>query len=159
MKKKKWIYAVAAVAVAALAAMLLTKRETARQLPAILISVLVGVALMLAVVLAAVTLINRNRRREEAFRDAAVAVTGRVTKIERLPVKQREAIYGTGEDLYILRASYDYEGKRYTGAKRSYFGRPDYQTGDPITVYVNPKDPGKSKILADKETADESPVV
>ena len=119
--------------------------------PNFVLSVAVGVVLMLAVVLAAFYFVNRNKRREEAFRDAAVAVTGRVIKIERLPIKQREQIYGTGEPLFLLRAQYDYEGKRYTGAKRSYFGMPPYEIGEPITVYVNPKDPTKSKILGEKE--------
>lgn len=150
MKKKKWLYIVGGAAAAALLALLIFNRETARQIPAILISVAVGVGLMLCVVLLAIHYINRNRRREDAFRASAVAVTGRVTKVERMPVKQREAIYGTGQDLYILRASYDYEGKRYNSARRSYFGRPAYQTGDAITVYVNPQDPSKSKILEDK---------
>ena len=157
MKQKKWLYIIGGIAAAALIAVLLTNKDTAQQIPAMLLSVVVGVALMLAVVLLAIFYIHRNRRREEAFRASAVTVTGRVTKVERLPVKQREAIYGTGQDLYILRASYDYEGKRYTGAKRSYFGRPDVQIGDPITVYVDPKDPARSKILGEREETEKNP--
>lgn len=147
MKKKKWLYIAAAAAVLIVAILMLSNPETARQIPAMLISVAVGVALMLSVVLLAIFYINRNRRREENFRNSAVEVIGRVTKVERLPVKQREAIYGTGEDLYILRASYEYQGKTYKGAKRSYFGRPNYQIGDSISIYVDPKEPSRSKIL------------
>lgn len=151
MKKKKWLYVVGAAAVVLLLAALLSNPETAGRLPMMLLSVAVGVVLMLAVVLAAFYFVNRNKRREEAFRDAAVAVTGRVIKIERLPIKQREQIYGTGEPLFLLRAQYDYEGKRYKSAKRSYFGKPNYEIGDPITVYVDPKEPTRSKILPEKE--------
>ena len=151
MKKKKGLYIAAGAAAVIVVILLLVNPQTAQQIPAMILSVVVGVALMLAVVLLAFYYINRNRSREENFRNAAVEVTGRVTKVERLPVKQREAIYGTGQDLYILRASYEYQGKTYKGAKRSYFGRPNYQAGDPIAVYVDPKDPARSKILAQQD--------
>ena len=152
MKRIKKIYVIGGAAAAILLVLLLTNSNAAQQIPAMLISVAAGAALMLMVVLAALYLVNRNRRREEAFRSTAVAVTGRVTKVERMPVKQRgETIYSPGEDLYILRAQYDYEGKRYKSAKRSYFGRPDYSEGDPITVYVDPRDPAKSKIMAEQD--------
>ena len=146
MKKKRGLYITAGAAAVIVVILLLVNPQTAQQIPAMILSVVVGVALMLAFYY-----INRNRSREENFRNAAVEVTGRVTKVERLPVKQREAIYGTGQDLYILRASYEYQGKTYKGAKRSYFGRPNYQAGDPIAVYVDPKDPARSKILAQQD--------
>lgn len=160
MKQKKRTYIIGGIAAAILIALLITNRDSARQIPAMLISVAVGVGLMLAVLFAALFLVNRNRRREAAFRANAVQLTGRVTKVGKMPVKQRgETIYSPGQDLYILVAQYDYQGKRYTGAKRSYFGKPPFEVGDPIIVYVDPRDPGKSKILGDGEETTEKTTV
>jgi len=148
MKKKKWVYLVA-LAVIALAALLLCSEQASTQLPVMILSVIIGLAAMFGVALLACWVIKRNRRREEDFRAAAEAITGRVIKIERLPVRQKGLSFGPGQPLYLLRAQYDYNGKRYVSARRSYFGLPPYEIGDPITVYVDPKDPTKSKILPD----------
>lgn len=157
MKKIKWIYVFAAVVVIGVAVLLVNNPEIIERIPLMALSVLIGLALMLGVALVAVWIMRRRERRDEKFRDGAVAVTGWVARVEKLPVKQRQGAYGMGEELYLLRAIYDYEGKRYTGAKRSYFGKPDYQVGDPITVYVDPKDPTRSKILSDRSATDETP--
>lgn len=149
MKKNKWIYVFAAALVVALVALLAGNREILERVPLMILSVLIGLALMLGVALLAAWVIRRNQRRDDEFRKNAVEVTGIVAKVERLPVKQRQGAYSMGGDLYLLRAVYDYEGKRYTSARRSYFGMPPYSVGDAITVYVDPKDSARSKILGE----------
>ena len=148
MKKKIWLYLLAAAAAAGLAAILIGNRDILQRVPLMALSVLIGLVLMLGVALMAVWIMRRKQRREEKFREGAVPVTGIVARVERLPVKKRQGFYGMGDDLYLLRAIYDYEGKRYTCARRSYFGRPECVPGDPITVYVDPKNPEHCMILA-----------
>jgi len=156
MKKGNWIYVLAAVLMAALIALLVSKREILERVPLMILSVLIGLALMLGVALMAVWIMQRRQRKDELFREKSVAVTGIVAKVEKLPVKKRQGYYGMGDDLYLLRAIYDYEGKRYTTARRSYFGVPPYKVGDPITVFVDEKNPAVCKILNDNHPVQES---
>lgn len=153
MKKKKWLYIVAAVLVALLIFALITGDEQTRaKLPSLLISMGVGIVALLAVVILAWFFSRRNLDMEERFREKAVMVSGSVTKVERMRMAQpRDGVYGVGEDMYLLRAAYEYQGKRYTGARRVYFGKPKYSVGDAITIYVNPDRPVKSKILPEKQ--------
>jgi len=157
MKKNKWIYTVAAVLVALLLlALLLGDEAAAAKLPAMLMSVVVGMALILAIIVAAYFFSRRHQKKEDDFKALAVAVQGEVTKIERVRmVKTQESIYSVGGEMHILRAAYEYGGKRYTGAKRSYFGQPPYKVGDAITVFVDPKNPSLSKILNDDHPVQE----
>lgn len=155
MKKNKWIYVLGLVVVAALAVLLISNREILERVPLMILSVLIGLVLMLGVALMAVWIMQRRQRRDEQFREKALPVTGIVAKVEKLPVKKRQGYYGMGDDLYLLRAIYDYEGKRYSTARRSYFGEPPYKVGDPITVFVNPKNPADCKILNDNHPVQE----
>lgn len=152
MKKRKWLYILAAVLVALLIFALVTgDPQTRARLPHMLVSVGVGLAVLLAVFSLAWLLSQKNANREAKFRKSAVPVTGRVIKVERMRMAQpRDGIYGVGEDMYLLRAEYEYEGTHYATSRRVYFGRPDYNPGDAISIYVDPKSPGKSKILADQ---------
>ena len=155
--KKKWIYRIAVILVALLLIALLTGNEAAAaKLPAMLVSIAAGMVLILAIIMAAYFFSSRHRKKEDAFKAAAEAVQGKVTKIDRVrALKTQESVYSVGGEMYILRAAYEYEGKRYTGAKRSYFGQPPYKVGDPITVFIDPKNPSVSKILNDDHPVQE----
>jgi len=149
MKKNKWIYVLGLVVVAALVALLISNREILERVPLMILSVLIGLMLMLGVALMAVWIMQRRQHKDEQFQEKALSVTGIVAKVEKLPVKKRQGFYGMGDDLYLLRAIYDYKGKRYTTARRSYFGLPPYKVGDPITVFVDENNPAVCKILND----------
>lgn len=152
MNKKKWVYTVAAVLVALLLiSLLMGDEETAARLPAMLISVMVGVGLVVAVIAAAYFFSNRHRNQEESFRASAEEVQGRVTKVERVRMVKSQSVFSVGDEMYMLRAEYDFNGKHYTKARRSYFGEPPYKTGDAIKIYVNPANPGECKILEEKD--------
>jgi len=151
MKQKKWIYVVCAALAVGLLLLLARNPEILARVPLMMLSVGIGLVLMLGVALMALWIKQRKHRREEAFCRTAIEISGIVARVERLPVKQRQGFYGMGDDLYLLRAIYDYQGKRYTGAKRSYFGRPAFQVGDPIPVYVDPRDPTRCMILAERD--------
>ena len=158
MKKTKWIYITAAVLAALLLFALLTGDEaTAAKLPGMLIGIAVAMAMVLGVIALAYFFSKRHQKKENAFRASAEKVQGRVTKVERVRmVKAQSSVYSVGGEMYILRAAYDYEGKTYTGAKRSYFGQPPYKVGDSIIVYVNPQKPAESKILPDESPVQKS---
>lgn len=158
MNKKKWIYTVAAVLVALLLiSLLMGDEETAARLPAMLISIAIGVALVLAIIAAAYFFSNRHRSREESFRSKAAAVQGRVTKVERVRMVKSQSVFSVGDEMYLLRAEYDYEGKHYAKARRSYFGKPSYKVGDEITIFVDPQNPAVCKILSDEHPAQSKP--
>lgn len=158
MKKTKWIYIVAAVLLALLLiALLLGDEAIISKLPSMLMGIAVGLMLVIAVIALAYLFSRRHQKKEDDFRAAAVAVQGVVTKVERVHmVKAQSSVYSVGGEMYILRAAYEYEGKRYAGAKRSYFGQPPYKVGDSIIVYVNPGNPAESKILQDTNPVQKS---
>lgn len=154
MKNRKWIYIVAAVLVALLLISLLTGDETIRaRLPGMAVSIVVAMALVLAVICLAYFFTNKHRDKEEDFRKAAKPVAGRVTKVERVRMVKSQSVFSVGDEMYLLRAEYDFEGKHYTKARRSYFGEPPYEVGDEITIYVNPANPAECKILEDRSEA------
>lgn len=154
MKKKKWLFGIAIVLVALLIFALATgDTQTREKLPAMLTSIAIGIVVLLVVLTLAWLYSRQNEKREAHFRANAEAIMGRVRKVERMRAAQpRDGVYGVGEDMYMLRAEYDYAGKHYDNARRVYFGRPAYNAGDEIVIYVNPQNPGKSMILPENKT-------
>lgn len=152
MNKKKLFYTIAAVLIVLLLiSLLMGDEETAARLPAMLLSVVVGVALIVVVIAAAFFFSNRHRKQEEFFRASAAEIQGRVTKIERVRMVKSQSVFSVGDEMYLLRAEYDFNGKHYTKARRSYFGEPPYKVGDEIKIYINPANPGECKILEEKD--------
>lgn len=152
MNKKKLIYTVAGVLVALLLiSLLMGDEETAARLPAMIISIAVTMVLIVAIIAAAYFFSNRHRNQEESFRASAVEVQGRVTKVERVRMVKNQSVFSVGDEMYMLRAEYDFNGKHYTKARRSYFGQPPYKVGDAIKIYVNPANPAECKILEEKD--------
>lgn len=153
MKKKKWLLGIAVVLIVLLLVALATgDAQTREKLPAMLSSIAIGFVILLLVFLLAWLFSRQNGKREARFRENAVQVVGWVRKVERMRAAQpRDGVYGVGEDMYMLRAEYEYAGKHYDQARRVYFGRPTYAVGDEIVIYVNPQNPGKSMILPEKK--------